>query len=182
MRERASVTTLRQCRIEASDKFAEKCLTMPRFSSWLPLKPPTRGRNSEKCLEKYARCNRLRDTPIFYIQRRLNGKPGRTYGERNRRYWDTWKFFFFRPDLFCLDPSPAMFAGLVTDYDWPPNWACFYFLASVCLILITITCLTELTVTCRSPNLDRNTGQTCAASLSPFLSRPARAALLELWK
>ena len=39
-------------------------------------------------MEEQARCNRLRDSPIFYMRRRLNGKEGKTYGERNKDYRD----------------------------------------------------------------------------------------------
>ena len=89
MRKMAGVTTLRQRRIEATDKFAYKCLTSSRFSEWFPAKPVSRGRKKELYLEEFARCNRLKNTPIFYMRRRLNGKPGRYYGERNRAYRDT---------------------------------------------------------------------------------------------
>ena len=90
MRKMAEVTTLRQRRIEACDKFAGKCLNSDRFSHWFPLPQSGRasGRKGEKYREDYARCDRLRNTPIFYFRRRLNGKPGRTYGERNRKYRD----------------------------------------------------------------------------------------------
>ena len=90
MREMAQVTTLRQRRIEACDKFASKCIDSPRFSKWFPLRQGrgTRG-GGEKYLEEFARCDRLRNSPIFYFRRRMNGKPGRTYGERNRKYRDT---------------------------------------------------------------------------------------------
>ena len=36
MRVKAEVTTLRQRRIEALDKFTAKCLTSPMFLSWFP--------------------------------------------------------------------------------------------------------------------------------------------------
>ena len=39
-------------------------------------------------MEEFARCNRLRDSPIFYMRRRLNGKEGKSYGSRNRDYRD----------------------------------------------------------------------------------------------
>ena len=28
----------------------------------------------------------MKDTPLFFMRRRLNGKPGKVYGERNREY------------------------------------------------------------------------------------------------
>ena len=45
-------------------------------------------RGGETFAEDYARCNRLRDSPIFYMRRRLNGKDGKNYGERNKDYRD----------------------------------------------------------------------------------------------
>ena len=36
MRDRAGVTTLRQRRVELSDKFVAKCLKTPRFQGWFP--------------------------------------------------------------------------------------------------------------------------------------------------
>ena len=90
MRERAQLTTLRQRRIKACDKFASKCLGS-HFSHWFPLRSSGRsgGRGGEKYMEEFARCNRLKNTPLFYFRRRLNGKEGKTYGERNRKYRDT---------------------------------------------------------------------------------------------
>ena len=86
----AEVTTLRKRRIEICDKFAAKCCVSSRFSKWFPLRTVTRrgNRGGEKYLEEYARCDRLKNTPIFYMRRRLNGKEGKTYGERNRQYRD----------------------------------------------------------------------------------------------
>ena len=92
MRELASVTTLRQRRIDACDKFANKCLGIPRFASkWFPLKTSGRSgiRGNDLYKEEYARCNRLLNSPVFYMRRRLNGKEGRIYGERNKKYRDT---------------------------------------------------------------------------------------------
>ena len=90
MREMAEVTTLRQRRMEACDRFAQKCADSPRFSKWFPKNVSRRsGRgNPDIYLEEFARCDRLKNSPIFYFRRRLNGKPGRTYGERNRKYRD----------------------------------------------------------------------------------------------
>ena len=88
MRELAEVQTHRQRRIEASDKFAQKCLGNPRFATWFPSKAVGRRgmRRGEEYLEEFARCNRLRDSPIFFMRRRLNGKEGKTYGQRNAKY------------------------------------------------------------------------------------------------
>ena len=86
MRKRAGVTTLRQRRVEQSDKFAKSCLTSDRFGSWFP-KRSTRSsgrvRGTETYLEQFARCERLRNSPVFFMRRRLNGKLGKRYGARN---------------------------------------------------------------------------------------------------
>ena len=50
MRALAEVTTLRQRRIDASDKFASKCLTSGRFARWFPLRS---GRTNKRSGEKY---------------------------------------------------------------------------------------------------------------------------------
>ena len=88
MRKKAGVTTLRQRRIELADKFAQKCLKNPRFASWFPLKEGGRSSqrltSKEKYRETFARCERLRNSPIHYLRRRLNGKEGKKYGERYR--------------------------------------------------------------------------------------------------
>ena len=91
MRSMAGVTTLRQRRIEMADKFAEKAASSARFSAWFPRRQPTRSasRVKDQYLETFARCDRLRNSPVHYMRRRLNGKLGKTYGERNRRYRDT---------------------------------------------------------------------------------------------
>ena len=89
MRERAGVTTLRARRIEMCDKFAEKAAKNPMFFRWFPEKEgrmSARGGNSEKYKEFTARTDRLKNSPLFYYRRRMNGKEGRTYGERNRKY------------------------------------------------------------------------------------------------
>ena len=46
MREMADLKTLRQRRIELTDKFAQKCLANPRFEHWFPL---NRLLSSETC-------------------------------------------------------------------------------------------------------------------------------------
>ena len=90
MRLLADVTTLRERRIEICDKFAKKCLASDRFSEWFPKKTSRRSaRGGETYVEEFARCDRLKNTPIFYMRRRLNGKSGKYYGERDRQYRDT---------------------------------------------------------------------------------------------
>ena len=86
------VTTLRERRVAACDKIAAKCLSVPRFAVWFPVKEPVRAESRNRdCiyLEEFARCNRLRDSPLFYMRRRMNGKEGKVYGERNKEYRNT---------------------------------------------------------------------------------------------
>ena len=59
--------------------------------AWFPSRAvgrPGARRKGEAFLEEFARCNRLRDSPLFYMRRRLNGKEGKTYGQRNMEYRD----------------------------------------------------------------------------------------------
>ena len=87
LRQEAGVLTLRERRIEATDKFARKCLNSPRFCKWFPRKTGrASARNGEEFQEDFAKCERLRNSPIYYMRRRLNGKPGKTYGEINKQY------------------------------------------------------------------------------------------------
>ena len=89
MRELAGIPTLRTQRIELADKFAKKCCSNPSFSHWFPLKQGRSSRrlaNQETYQEERARCNRLMNSPLFYFRRRLNGKEGKTYGQRNKQY------------------------------------------------------------------------------------------------
>ena len=93
LRQEAGLSTLRERRIEATDKFAYKCLSNPRFCKWFPKKTNrTSARNKEEYLEEFAKCERLKNSPIFYMRRRLNGKEGRTYGERNRIYRENFTY------------------------------------------------------------------------------------------
>ena len=91
MRERAGITTLRQRRLELSDKFAEKCIKNPRFAGWFPRKVAGRAtRNQDQYLEEFARCDRLKNTPVYYMRRQLNGKPGKVVGERYKERRSQW--------------------------------------------------------------------------------------------
>ena len=90
MRDLAGVTTLRERRIQACDKFAKKCLGSGRFSKWFPVRTGrASARRGEVFTEEFARCDRLKNSPLFYMRRRLNGKDGKKYGERNKIYRDT---------------------------------------------------------------------------------------------
>ena len=85
MREKAGVTTHRARRIELCDKFARKASANPRFE-WFPARTGRSGRHAEPFKEFQARTDRLFNSPLYYFRRRMNGKPGKTYGERNRKY------------------------------------------------------------------------------------------------
>ena len=90
MREKADLPTLRQRRIDACDKFAANCITSERFGTWFPEARPARAsRHTLPYKEFYARCDRLRNSSLFYMRRRMNGKEGKTYGKRNERYRNT---------------------------------------------------------------------------------------------
>ena len=85
MGSKAGVTTHRERRIELCDKFARKAAGNCRFS-WFPAREGRLGRHGESYKEFQARMDRLFNLPLYYFLRRLNGKLGKTYGERNRRY------------------------------------------------------------------------------------------------
>ena len=87
LREAARVETLRTRREQHCDKFAARCVENPRFSAWFPKNQGRSARaNTEQYQEKFARCDRLKNSPLFYMRRRLNGKQGKHYGERNRQF------------------------------------------------------------------------------------------------
>ena len=90
LREMAGITTLRARREEITEKFAKKLAANPLFAHWFPLKRARSSRRStvvqETYLEEKARCDRLKNSPLFYYRRILNGKPGRTYGKRYEEY------------------------------------------------------------------------------------------------
>ena len=88
MRDMAGLETLRERRITQCDKFAAKCVASDRFSDWFPkcMNRRSARRGGDVYKEEYARCNRLYNSPLFYMRRRLNGKEGKTYGSRNKEY------------------------------------------------------------------------------------------------
>ena len=90
LRQLAGVETLRERRLAHCDAFAAKCSTNPRFAHLFPRRHPQRrtrsSLGSEAFLETFARCDRLRDSPVHFFRRRLNGKAGKTYGQRYREY------------------------------------------------------------------------------------------------
>ena len=84
MREKAGVPTLRQRRQDLCDKFSAKCLTNERFKCWFPERNGVRStRGGERFQEFFARCERLKNSPLYYMRRRLNGKEGKVVGKKN---------------------------------------------------------------------------------------------------
>ena len=70
--ERSGVERLSDRRLKAVEKFAGKCL-VSRFREWFPLNDPERKtRKTKKYKELFARCDRLRKTPIYFMRRLLN--------------------------------------------------------------------------------------------------------------
>ena len=87
LRGMAGLRTLRERREEIVRKFVFKCASDPVFDHWFPKKAVQRvTRNKEIYLEEPARCERLRNSPLHYFRRILNGKVGKTYGTRNKCY------------------------------------------------------------------------------------------------
>ena len=88
LREKAGLTTLRERREQICDKFAAKLASNPLFAHWFPLKQARAStrQKQEKYREEKARCDRLMNSPLYYFRRRLNGKPGKTYGKRYEEY------------------------------------------------------------------------------------------------
>ena len=86
----AGLTTLRERREERCKKFALKSVRDPVFEHWFPLKQTRRSTRGRQCQEIYveekAPCERLKNSPIFYFRRLLNGKVGKEYGTRNKSY------------------------------------------------------------------------------------------------
>ena len=70
--ESTGLETLEERRAKAELKFAEKCLE-GRYAHWFPLNGATRKtRNQNVYMEEYARCDRLRKTPVYHMRRMLN--------------------------------------------------------------------------------------------------------------
>ena len=69
LRQESGLQTLRERRIEQTDKFPRKCATNPRFGHWFPLAAGrTSSRGGEKYEEKFAKCDRLRNSPLYYTE------------------------------------------------------------------------------------------------------------------
>ena len=86
MREKAGITTHRARRIALCDKFASKAMGNPRFASWFLVRTARSRRRGDEYQELNARTDRLFNSPLYYFRRRLNGKEGKAYGQRNKKY------------------------------------------------------------------------------------------------
>ena len=69
---KADLTTLRARREDREIKFAQRCLASRRFSKWFPSREETSTRGSGGYLEKFARCCRCYNSPLYNMRRRLN--------------------------------------------------------------------------------------------------------------
>ena len=141
MRELGDVTTLRERRIKASDRFANKWFGNTRFSARFTARTTGRsGRSSragEQYAEDYARCNRLRDSPLFFMRRRVNGKEGKSYGERNKEYWILGPLS--RRILIRINIDNLLTIVLLLLFFFFPFWSPVFFsldlIVYVCLLL-----------------------------------------------
>ena len=74
LREKAGLPTLEEQRVRAIDKFTDKCVQV-KFNGGFPLRESTRTmRSTRPYEEKYARCNRLKNSPLYFMRRRLNDR------------------------------------------------------------------------------------------------------------
>ena len=71
-------------------EISQKCANDPVFEDWFPKNTARRSSRRKEdnsyYLEEKARCERMKNSPLFYFRRVLNGKVGKLYGERNRQY------------------------------------------------------------------------------------------------
>jgi hypothetical protein len=72
LREKTGLETLQERRLKAVDRFTAKCLA-GSYAHWFPLNQGVREtRGKKKYIEYFVRCDRLRNTLLFYMRRRLN--------------------------------------------------------------------------------------------------------------
>ena len=69
---KADLTTLRARREERELKFARKCVGSTRFAKWFPSRPVGKTRGALTYEEKFARCCRCYNSPMYSMRRRLN--------------------------------------------------------------------------------------------------------------
>ena len=70
--ESGKIVTLERRREELMLKFANKCTKSERFKDWFVEKPENNLIRRMKYEEKFARTERLRNSPIYYMRRALN--------------------------------------------------------------------------------------------------------------
>ena len=76
LRQMTGLDSLQERRDKRDLKFAQKCLASDRYKAWFPLNPIERvTRQPLKYKESRSRTNRLYNSPLFNMRRRLNGKP-----------------------------------------------------------------------------------------------------------
>jgi hypothetical protein len=74
LRELSGLATLKERRLASIDRFVDKCLN-GRFAEWFPLRNITRNtRMTRPYEERYARCDRLKNSPLYFIRKRLNDR------------------------------------------------------------------------------------------------------------
>lgn len=71
----SGIVPLKMRRDERGDRFAQRCLQNPRFSTWFPRHEPMRLTRNPLMFEEFkARTKRLFNSPLYHLRRRLNGK------------------------------------------------------------------------------------------------------------
>ena len=74
--ESTGLVTLQSRRDDRDLKFAKKCVQSSRYKPWFPLNPIQRVTRQPLPYQEFVcRTNRLYNSPIFNMRRRLNGKP-----------------------------------------------------------------------------------------------------------
>ena len=76
--EMSGVSSLADRRIKLVDDFAQKTAKNPRFSTWFPRSVQTGHdtRQTHIYHEEFSRTERYKNSPVFYMRRRLNGMNG----------------------------------------------------------------------------------------------------------
>ena len=73
--EKSGLESLESRREKALTKFATKALNNPQFAHWFPLNKNRIGRHGKTYEEKYAKSDRLYNSPLFRMRRILNETP-----------------------------------------------------------------------------------------------------------
>ena len=70
--ESGTITTLEKRREALTLNFAKKCIKDNRFQHWFKEKPRNNLRSNKIYEEQFAKTERLRKSPLFYMRRALN--------------------------------------------------------------------------------------------------------------